>query len=179
MVGQPNQVPPPPRPPAAAAGRSALIERVLELQPLLRRRFELSTKGEAAPSALREVMATATLHQLEVLRTLASRGPLAMHELAELQGITRSSATEVVDRLAERGLVQRGHDPADRRTITVALTEPAMAMVEEVRRMHKATIAAVVDVLDDAELATLIQLMEKVAARGAASVAAPCGAGPA
>lgn len=42
--------------------------------------------------------------------------------LAELAGITKQSAGEIVDELAERGYVERFPDPADRRAKLIRLT---------------------------------------------------------
>lgn len=53
-----------------------------------------------------------------------------MSELANDLGLTRSSATELVDRLGRRSWVRRGADPADRRTSRVTLTTAGAAIAE-------------------------------------------------
>src|SRR5207244_10321400 len=60
-----------------------------------------------------------TQHQIEVLQTLARRGRVTMHELAALLGVGPSSATQLVDRLINRQLVERHTDPADRRLVWI------------------------------------------------------------
>jgi DNA-binding MarR family transcriptional regulator len=146
-------------------GRSNLIARLLELQPQVRRRFEaaMPIHVRKLKASLHDVMANTTLRQLEVLRLLATHGPLPMHELARLHGINRSSTTEVVDRLVGHGLAERRHDPLDRRSVAVALTAQAEALLAQFKCMHEASVAALTDAYDDEELATLVRLLEKLA----------------
>jgi DNA-binding MarR family transcriptional regulator len=122
------------------------------------------------PSHLRELkaslhhqVANTTLRQLEVLRLLATHGSLAMHSLATRHGTSRSSTTELVDRLVAQGLVERRHDAHDRRKIEVALTRQAKALLVQFRHLQVASITTLADVYSDAELATLVRLLEKLA----------------
>jgi DNA-binding MarR family transcriptional regulator len=141
-----------------------LIARLVDLQPQVQRRFEaaMPTHLRELKASLYDVMGNTTLRQLEVLRLLATQGPLAMHEMAELHGITRSSATEVVDRLVAHGLAERQHDPLDRRSVEVALTARAQALLAQVRRLNVASIGVLTETYDDEELATLVHLLEKL-----------------
>jgi DNA-binding MarR family transcriptional regulator len=137
----------------------------MDQQSHLRRRFEAvrPTRLGTLDPTVRELLANTTFRQHEVLRLLAVRGPLAMHELAQLLGISRSSATEVVDRLVAHGLLERHQDPIDRRTVHVALTLRARGLAAQVKRALEPGFATLVSVLDDAELATLVGLLEKLA----------------
>ncbi|WP_081636007.1 MarR family winged helix-turn-helix transcriptional regulator [Micromonospora sp. CNB394] len=51
-----------------------------------------------------------------------SEGPMTATTLAQACGISPNALTTVVDRLAERGLVERVKDPTDRRRVVVRLT---------------------------------------------------------
>jgi len=150
---------------AEAGGRAALIARLVDLQPQFRRRFAalMPAQLREADTSLQDLIGGTTIRQLEVLRLLATKGPLAMHELATLHGVTRSSTTEVVDRLVAHGLVERRYDSLDRRSVEVALTAPAEALAGQVRRAQEASIAVLTDVYDDEELTTLVRLLEKMA----------------
>ncbi|HUY25696.1 MAG TPA: MarR family transcriptional regulator, partial [Candidatus Saccharimonadales bacterium] len=157
--------------------RAALIARLMDQQSHLRRRFEAvrpTGLGTLDPT-VRELLANTTFRQHEVLRLVSVRGPLAMHELAQLLGVSRSSATEVVDRLVAHGLLERRQDPIDRRAVQVALTERAQGLAAQVRRALEPGFATLVSVLDDGELATLVGLLEKLAkpASPTAAVVAP------
>jgi len=145
--------------------RAALIARLMDQQSHLRRRFEAvkPTRLAALDPTVREMLANTTFRQHEVHRLVADRGPLAMHELAQLLGISRSSATEVVDRLVTHGLLERRQDPVDRRTVQVAQTVRARGLAAQVRRALAPGFATLLSVLDDRELATLVGLLEKLA----------------
>lgn len=66
-----------------------------------------------------------TPRMLEVVRHLAGSGPLTVGELAVHLGIGRASATELIDRLEAKGLVERLRDQRDQRRVFVWLTKAA------------------------------------------------------
>ncbi len=59
-----------------------------------------------------------------VLATLDEFGQLSQAELSSRTGIYRSDLVAVINELADRGLVERATDPADRRRNVVTLTGP-------------------------------------------------------
>lgn len=61
--------------------------------------------------------------QSRPLGILSRHGVMRLSELSEHLHIAPRSATEVVDDLEQRGLVERQPDPNDRRATLVALTE--------------------------------------------------------
>jgi DNA-binding MarR family transcriptional regulator len=71
--------------------------------------------------------------QARALRELERHGTMRSGELAEHLRIAPRSATEVVDDLQERGLVERGPDPVDRRATMVRLTERGVAAGDAIR----------------------------------------------
>ena len=64
-------------------------------------------------------------------------GSMRPSVLAERLHIAARSATEVVDALEARGLVERGPDPDDRRATLVRPTEAARAELAEVDRVRR------------------------------------------
>lgn len=60
--------------------------------------------------------------QFKVLRALSESGPMGQHELAALIAVDPRNAVPLIDSLAERGLLDRGVDPADRRRRMLTLT---------------------------------------------------------
>ncbi len=83
-------------------------------------------------------------------------------ELAAALRIAPRSATEVVDGLAERGLVERTADPADRRAVVVRLTPAGVAArtAAEAARARAAT--ELFHSLDDDERAQLAHLLQRL-----------------
>ena len=64
-------------------------------------------------------------HALKVLRP---GHPIPMRELADGLHCDPSNITGIVDRLGDRGLVERGSAPGDRRVKTLMLTEEGTAL---------------------------------------------------
>src|SRR5947209_19853691 len=67
---------------------------------------------------------------LRAVRILRDLGTVPISRFAEVLEIPRSTATGVVDRLEERGLVERAFDPVDRRVINIRVTARGLAALE-------------------------------------------------
>jgi DNA-binding MarR family transcriptional regulator len=61
--------------------------------------------------------------QFKVLRALGESGPLGQHQLADLIAVDPRNVVPLIDNLAERGLLAREVDPADRRRRVLTLTD--------------------------------------------------------
>ncbi|TMM04255.1 MAG: MarR family transcriptional regulator [Actinobacteria bacterium] len=93
--------------------------------------------------------------QTAALATIERRGPLTPSELAQYERIQRPTATRVLARLEEAGLVTRAADPADGRSSLVSLSRDGRALLERVRTRKDAFLAQRLDRLDTADRATL------------------------
>jgi len=89
------------------------------------------------------------------LHRLATAGPQRVTELAAYESIAQPSATALVARLEEQGLVQRGADPDDRRAVRIAITPAGEALLAERRRGRSAALEARLAVLDARERSLL------------------------
>lgn len=74
---------------------------------------------------------TLTMQQLRLVALLAVHGPLGGHELARHLDVSMPTVTGLVDRLVERGMVERREDPADRRVRLTALSAAGEAFIAE------------------------------------------------
>jgi DNA-binding MarR family transcriptional regulator len=76
-----------------------------------------------------------TPSQMRAVRALtAHEGGVRSSELAQHLHIAPRSATEVIDALEAKGLVERSPDPTDRRATLVSLTARGVRLSDEVRR---------------------------------------------
>ena len=66
--------------------------------------------------------------QAHALKVLHPGNPIPMRELADGLHCDPSNITGIVDRLGDRGLVERGSAPGDRRVKTLMLTEEGTAL---------------------------------------------------
>jgi DNA-binding MarR family transcriptional regulator len=94
------------------------------------------------------------------LATIERHGPLTPSELAARERVRRPTATRVVARLAEAGLVLRTADPADGRSSLVAATPEGRALLERMRTEKDAYLARRLATLPPADRATLARAAE-------------------
>ncbi|GAC1314549.1 MAG: MarR family transcriptional regulator [Acidimicrobiales bacterium] len=99
--------------------------------------------------------------QAKALRYLTGAGPVPMRELAERLRCDASNVTGLVDRLEQRGLVERRAAPADRRVRTLVVT-PAGAKVARTMWTHVVTGAVPMVGLAEDEQATLLVLLRRL-----------------
>lgn len=104
-----------------------------------------------------------SIPQLHVLSTLNERGPTTIGALADALCISAPSASTIVDRLVERGAVERIRSTEDRRQVVVSLSEQGRRLADEMHGLGQATLRRVLDQLDDAELGQLLALIHRVA----------------
>jgi DNA-binding MarR family transcriptional regulator len=98
--------------------------------------------------------------QTAALATIESSGPLTPSELASLERVQRPTATRIVARLQEEGLVERAADPADGRSFIVSATAQGRALIRKLRTRTKAYLARRLRGLDAEEVATLERAAE-------------------
>jgi DNA-binding MarR family transcriptional regulator len=89
------------------------------------------------------------------LSTVERHGPMTPSELAARERIQRPTATRVLARLEEDGLVERTRDPHDGRSSLVAATPKARALLAELRTRKTAFLAERLERLGPEERAVL------------------------
>lgn len=82
--------------------------------------------------------------------------------MTELRGLSKSQVSAAVDLLAERGLLDRLPDRADRRVVHLALTEAGAALARQGRQIQSACLEKLFSGLTPAETDRFQQLLEKV-----------------
>ena len=78
-----------------------------------------------------------TLAQLKAIYLVATVGPMRMSDLAGQLGMAPSTASGLVDRLVQMGLLDRSEDPANRRQVLVRATRPALDQVQAMSELNR------------------------------------------
>ena len=73
-----------------------------------------------------------SMAQLHILYTLQRSGEMPMSKLADVLQVSLSNATGLIDRIEERGFVERTRVPEDRRVVLITVTDAGRRMLEEV-----------------------------------------------
>jgi DNA-binding MarR family transcriptional regulator len=97
-----------------------------------------------------------SLIHIHVLTILEVQGPLSMSRLAEELDVSVASATGIVNRMEERGLVKRRHADSDRRVVSVQATHRGNEVFERLRRHRREKIKKMLAQLSDEELAAFL-----------------------
>lgn len=101
-----------------------------------------------------------------VVTALAKAGtPLTPSQLADLTNVAPSSMTHRLDKLAERGLIERAPDPQNRTRVYVSLTDEGWQLFSLAIRGSDVVESDVLQDLSDAERGELARMLEVVIAR--------------
>jgi DNA-binding MarR family transcriptional regulator len=140
---------------AISSGTEARAEASPELSARLRlaiartaRRLRQEAGGDLSPS-----LASA-------LATIERHGPLTPSELAEHERVRRPTATRIVARLEEAGLVERASDPSDGRMSLVSASADGRALLRRMRTRKDAYLSRRLRDLEAKEVAALERATE-------------------
>lgn len=93
-----------------------------------------------------------SMAQLHIMFTLQRSGGMTMSRLADVLNVSFSNATGLIDRLEERGFIERQRVPADRRVVLVRVTGAGEAMLREVDALSDELLRSVLSRLPVAQL---------------------------
>jgi DNA-binding MarR family transcriptional regulator len=105
---------------------------------------------------------------LHVLTILESSGALPMGKVAEALDVSIASATGIIDRMEQRGLVERGHQADDRRVVLVRPTPAGLALFSDLDEHRRAGLTRILERLSDNELAAFRRGLQAMSAARAA-----------
>lgn len=134
----------------------SVTDQLAEAVQQLSRRLRHGSRQRLAPLGL-------TPGQGRALSILARVDrPMRMAELAGSLHVVPRSATDVVDGLEEAGLVRRGTDPTNRRSVLVTLTAAGRGVLEELAEARRLTAEELFGVLDPAAQQRLLDLLTRL-----------------
>ena len=113
----------------------ACAHAVMETVPLVMRFIRAEMRRHGAP--------VLSVPQLRALAFLDRNGGACLFNVADHLGVTRPTASVIVDRLVRRGLLARADDPRERRRIALTLTPKGTRLLDEARSATRAWMAGV------------------------------------
>lgn len=134
----------------------ALVEEIVELLPEIGRGLYATLMDDPDIHDL-------TLPQVKALIFLYNNGERSMTELATGLAVSLPSASELADRLADRELVVRTVDQADRRRVLISLTEPAIAYGRRIHDLRRAQARAALEAMPVAERECFVRSLRALA----------------
>jgi DNA-binding MarR family transcriptional regulator len=117
---------------------------VMETIPLVMRFIRKEMRSRRAPSL--------SIPQLRVLTFLHHVPGAPLASVTEHLGVSRSTASALVDRLVRRKLVNRTEDPQERRCVVLTLTPAGAQHLQQARDATCARLAKVLAGLSEADL---------------------------
>jgi DNA-binding MarR family transcriptional regulator len=109
-----------------------------------------------------------SLGHVQILWILQEHGPLPVSRLAAWLGIGVPNATGLLDRMEQRGLVERVRDVDDRRVVLACATDLGRATVAELDGWRADLVDQVLAPLPDAQLAAVRDAIREAIATGPA-----------
>ena len=103
-----------------------------------------------------------TIGQLKVLVFLLAEVKARMGVLASALGVSMPTATSVMDRLVERGLVLREADPSDRRLVVCRLSQAGRDVTERLWRLKQERLRSMLKRMTVPQLRLVAQAMEAI-----------------
>ncbi|GHH34293.1 MarR family winged helix-turn-helix transcriptional regulator [Lentzea cavernae] len=110
-----------------------------------------------------DVWGDLTMREYDVLYQLSKcDGPLRMTELNRHVLLSQPALSRMVERLVDRGLVERCPDPGDRRGVRLSLTPAGRDTQRQIGRPHARSVTRALSVLTPEELDQLAAITGKL-----------------
>lgn len=130
---------------------------VMEVVPRVVRFMRAESRRQGQPFV--------SLSQLRVLAFLERCSQASLSEVADYLDVSRSTTSAMVERLVQRGFVERKEDPHERRRVILTLTITGSQYLHQVSAATRSQVASVLASLSESQLD---QVMQGVALLGEA-----------
>jgi MarR family 2-MHQ and catechol resistance regulon transcriptional repressor len=97
-----------------------------------------------------------------IMELLLHKGPTPVNSIAKKVMLTSGSMTPAIDRLVEKGFVERRDDEKDRRVREVRLTSKGRRVIHKAYDKHQKAMDNAVSSLDESERIALVSLLKKL-----------------
>jgi DNA-binding MarR family transcriptional regulator len=131
-----------------------LVDRYIEVS------FSVNSKAECLIKE--QISSDLTNDQHYTLRYMHKVGTCTSSELAEVFNVKKSAITAMINRMWEKGLIERTRDENDRRVVYLTLTNRGNELfLKTEQRIHK-LVESLITKFDQTEIEQFIQTFEKL-----------------
>lgn len=103
-----------------------------------------------------------TLQQIRAFAFVYAHGQTPMKRLADALGIRPNVATGIVQRLVDRGLIERRENPDDRRVRLLSVTDQGDALIDDLAAIILAKTREALERLSDEQLRRLHEILAEM-----------------
>ncbi|MFJ7727632.1 MarR family winged helix-turn-helix transcriptional regulator [Neobacillus sp. NPDC097160] len=104
-----------------------------------------------------------TNDQHYILRYISQSRECTSTELADAFEVNKSAITAIINRMADRGLIQRTRDENDRRVVYLTLTEAGNTLYQNCQEKIRLLVESIITQFEESEIINFINTYEKLA----------------
>ena len=124
---------------------------------------EINSKlGKASQETLLKIYKNLTIAEASAINAIGPDEPKTMKQIAEALGVAVSTPTRTIDRLLEKGFVNRTVGEKDRRQLLIELTPKGKKLLEDIDKENLEIIRKMLKGLSDEEIETFIKILSKI-----------------
>ena len=101
--------------------------------------------------------------EIQTLRFVSDRDGCKLSDLGAHLGIVPTTASSLVDRLVDRGFLERARPETNRRAVSLHLTEDGRTAFGRLEAEERATMQIMLEALDESEQAAFVETMTRIA----------------
>lgn len=132
-----------------------LIDRYMSLS------FQVHKKAESLIKE--EIGNELTYDQHYILRHIYQTGECTPSELADAFEVNKSAITAIINRMVERGFIQRTRDENDRRVVFLSLTDEGSELFKTAQERVHLLVESIITQFEKTEITNFLQTFEKLA----------------
>ncbi len=121
-----------------------------------------SKLGKASQETLLKIYKNLTIAEANAIHAIGPNEPKTMKQIAETLGVAVSTPTRTIDRLLEKGFVNRKVGEKDRRKLLIELTPKGNKLLEDIDKENLEIIRRMLNGLSDEEIETFIKILSKI-----------------
>jgi DNA-binding MarR family transcriptional regulator len=123
--------------------------------------FDVNKKAESLIKG--QIEEDLTVDQHYIIRYIQNSKECTSSELAEAFDVNKSAITAIINRLADRGLIERTRDEKDRRVVYLTLSDKGTDLHHKTQEKIHLLVESFITQFDESEITAFINTYEKLA----------------